>query len=149
MRLINIKSSYSNYILKYNEYLIFLIFIHLSHIYRQGIDENYGGYMIFSKFSIGQQVRHRLLGYLGVIIDVDPEYSLEKPTVDEITVSDALRKAPWYHVVMEDDTGRPIHTYLAEAQLGYEETLIHPEQPILDDLSESIRLQLQAPRLKN
>ncbi len=28
--------------------------------------------MIASKFGIGQQVRHTLLGYLGVIVDVDP-----------------------------------------------------------------------------
>lgn len=33
--------------------------------------------MIASKFGIGQQVRHRMLGYLGVVIDVDAEYSLE------------------------------------------------------------------------
>lgn len=105
--------------------------------------------MIISKFGIGQQVRHRLLGYLGVIIDVDPEYSLEKPTLDEVTKNDSLRKSPWYHVVMEDDTGKPIHTYLAEVQLGYEDNLVHPEQSTLDELSESIRLQLQAPRLRN
>lgn len=105
--------------------------------------------MIASKFGIGQQVRHRLLGYLGVIIDVDPEYSLEKPTLDELTTDDSLRKFPWYHVVMEDEDGKPIHTYLAEAQLGYEDALIHPEQSTLDDLAESIRLQLQTPRLRN
>lgn len=32
--------------------------------------------MIASKFGIGQQVRHTLLGYLGVVVDIDPEYSL-------------------------------------------------------------------------
>lgn len=105
--------------------------------------------MIISKFSIGQQVRHKLLGYLGVIIDIDPEYSLEKPTVDEVTENDTLRKAPWYHVVMEDDNGKPIHTYLAEIQLGYEDAIMHPEQSTLDDLSESIRMQLKSPRLRN
>lgn len=105
--------------------------------------------MISSKFGIGQQVRHRLLGYLGVVIDVDPEYSLEKPTLDEITEDDSLRRSPWYHVVMEDDEGKPIHTYLAEVQLGYENNSIHPDQSTLDDLSESIRLQLQTPRLRN
>lgn len=105
--------------------------------------------MIASKFGIGQQVRHKLLGYLGVVIDVDPEYSLEKLDLDEITTNDSLRKSPWYHVVMEDETGKPIHTYLSEVQLGYEDTPIHPEQPTLDDLSESIRLQLLAPRLRN
>ncbi|UVK78960.1 MAG: heat shock protein, hemimethylated DNA-binding protein [Sodalis sp. Ffu] len=105
--------------------------------------------MIASKFSIGQQVRHKLLGYLGVIIDVDPEYSLEKPLLDEITVDISFRTSPWYHVVMEDADGKPIHTYLAEAQLGYEVAPVHPEQPTLDALAESIRLQLQAPRLRN
>lgn len=29
--------------------------------------------MIASKFGIGQQVRHRLSGVLGVIVDVDPD----------------------------------------------------------------------------
>ncbi|CEN32175.1 Heat shock protein hspQ [Candidatus Westeberhardia cardiocondylae] len=105
--------------------------------------------MITSKFCIGQQVRHKLLGYLGVIIDVDPEYSLEKPTLDEIAIDDSLRKAPWYHVVMEDDEGKPVHTYLAEVQIGYELFLNHPEQPTLDELAKSIRLQLQAPKLRN
>ncbi|URJ24917.1 heat shock protein HspQ [Candidatus Blochmannia ocreatus (nom. nud.)] len=105
--------------------------------------------MILSKFSIGQQVRHKLLGYLGVIIDVDPEYSLDKPMLDEITKNDSLKKSPWYHVVMEDEEGKPIHTYLAEAQLGYENTHMHLEKTTLDELSESIRLQLQTPRLRN
>lgn len=27
--------------------------------------------MIASKFGIGQQVRHSLLGYLGVVVDID------------------------------------------------------------------------------
>lgn len=106
--------------------------------------------MILSKFGIGQQVRHKLLGYLGVIIDVDPEYSLEKPALEEVTTADdLLRRSPWYHVIMEDEEGKPIHTYLAEAQLGYEMHLTHPDQSTLDDLSKSIRSQLQAPRLRN
>ncbi|AEI74697.1 Heat shock protein hspQ [Candidatus Moranella endobia PCVAL] len=105
--------------------------------------------MIVSKFGIGQQVRHKLLGYLGVIIDVDPEYSLEQPLLDEVVVDDSLRAAPWYHVIMEDEDGKPVHTYLAEAHLGYECLHFHPEQPTLDELAESIRLQLQAPRLRN
>lgn len=105
--------------------------------------------MIASKFGIGQQVRHRLLGYLGVVIDIDPEYSLEHPKPDEIAANDELRLAPWYHVVMEDDEGQPVHTYLAEAQLAGEAQDAHPEQPSLDELAESIRRQLQAPRLRN
>lgn len=105
--------------------------------------------MIASKFGIGQQVRHTLLGYLGVVVDIDPVYSLDEPSADELAVSDSLRAAPWYHVVMEDDDGQPVHTYLAEAQLSGELQREHPEQPTLDELAASIRQQLQAPRLRN
>ena len=89
--------------------------------------------MIASKFGIGQQVRHSLLGYLGVVV----------------AVNDELRAAPWYHVVMEDDNGLPVHTYLAEAQLSSELQDEHPEQPSMDELAQTIRKQLQAPRLRN
>ncbi len=58
-----------------------------------------------------QQVRHSLLGYLGVVVDIDPVYSLSEPSPDELAVNDELRAAPWYHVVMEDDNGLPVHTY--------------------------------------
>ena len=105
--------------------------------------------MIASKFGIGQQVRHRLLGYLGVVIDVDAEYSLEKPGVDDVAADDSMRTAPWYHVEMEDEEGQPVHTYLAEIQIDHEAARSHPEQTSLDDLAESVRRQLMAPRLRN
>ncbi|EHC38811.1 hemimethylated DNA binding protein YccV, partial [Salmonella enterica subsp. enterica serovar Gaminara str. A4-567] len=59
------------------------------------------------------------------------------------------RITPWYHVVMEDDDGQPVHTYLAEAQLRSEMRDEHPEQPSMDELARTIRKQLQAPRLRN
>lgn len=105
--------------------------------------------MIASKFGIGQQVRHTLLGYLGVVVDIDPEYSLDEPLADELAVNAELRAAPWYHVVMEGDDGQPVHTYLAEAQLSSELQEEHPEQPTMDELAQTIRKQLQAPRLRN
>ncbi len=105
--------------------------------------------MTTSKFSIGQQVRHKLLGYLGVIIDVDAEYSLDKLQNDDIASNVTLRSSPWYHVVMEDDNGDRIHTYLAEAQITYEASNEHPEQSSLDELSESIKNKLRTPQLRN
>jgi len=105
--------------------------------------------MIASKFGIGQQVRHSLLGYLGVVVDIDPEYSLDEPSADELAVNAELRAAPCYHVVMEDDEGQAVHTYLAEAQLSGEQQDEHPEQPSMDELAQTIRRQLQAPRLRN
>ncbi|ARJ44141.1 heat-shock protein HspQ [Pantoea alhagi] len=105
--------------------------------------------MIASKFGIGQQVRHKMLGFLGVVVDVDPEYSLDDPDIDDVGANEMLRTAPWYHVVTEDDDGEPIHTYLAEAQLAGEAQTVHPEQPSLDELAESVRQQLLSPRLRH
>ena len=45
--------------------------------------------------------------------------------------------------------GLPVHTYLAEAQLSSELQDEHPEQPSMDELAQTIRKQLQAPRLRN
>lgn len=104
--------------------------------------------MIASKFGIGQQVPFPVR-LPQVVVDIDPEYSLDEPSPDELAVNDELRAAPWYHVVMEDDDGQPVHTYLAEAQLRSEMRDEHPEQPSMDELARTIRKQLQAPRLRN
>lgn len=105
--------------------------------------------MIASKFGLGQQVRHSLLGYLGVVVDIDPEYTLDEPASDDLAFNDSLRTAPWYHVVMENDEGQTVHTYLAEAQLSGEPYAEHPEQPSMDELAANIQNQLLAPRLRN
>lgn len=105
--------------------------------------------MIATKFGIGQQVRHRLSGGLGVVVDVDAEYSLDTPDIDEVDESETLRTAPWYHVVMEDEEGERVHTYVSEIQLAGETSYEHPDQPMMDELAASIRQQLQAPRLRH
>lgn len=105
--------------------------------------------MIASKFGIGQQVRHVLLGYLGVVVDIDPAYALSETHEDYLAINSSLRDTPWYHVVMEDDEGVAVHTYLAEAQLSGEGEQEHPEQTSMDELAASIRKRLQTPCLRN
>lgn len=105
--------------------------------------------MITSKFTIGQQVRHKLLGCLGVIVDVDPNYSLSKSKLEDANLNDSLLNSPWYHVVIEDDDGQTVHTYLAEAQLDHEMYGSHEDHPSLDELAESIRYQFKAPNLRH
>lgn len=100
--------------------------------------------MITTKFTIGQQVRHKMLGFLGVIVDVDPEYSLDSD-INDMMANESMRAIPWYHVVVEDRDGRPVQTYLAEVQLDSERQTEHPEQLALDELSASIRQQLKEP----
>lgn len=98
--------------------------------------------MIASKFGIGQQVCHFLLGYFGVVVDIDPVYLLFEPLPDELAVNDELCAALWYYVVMEDDNGLPVYTYLAEAQLSSELQDEHFEQPFMDELAQIICKQL-------
>ncbi|MGL5800374.1 MAG: heat shock protein HspQ [Plesiomonas sp.] len=102
--------------------------------------------MIAVKFKPGQQVRHRMLGFLGVILDVDANYSLQEPTPAEMGLDEALCSAPWYHVLMQNEAGEQVHTYIAEVQLDQETLPLHPDQPDMDDIAEAIQEQLALPR---
>lgn len=100
--------------------------------------------MMITKFAIGQQVRHRLSGTLGVVVDVDAKFSVSLP--DEQRPDQTLTgDRPWYHVVMEDESGDTVHTYVAELHLTGETDETHPDQPVLDELAENVRQQLHAP----
>ncbi len=106
--------------------------------------------IISSKFNIGQQVRHKLLGFLGVIIDVDAEYSLYNDIKKKkINIKKKFQKSPWYHVIIENNNGYPIYTYIAEFQLIWESEINHPNQPSLDKLSKKIKKQFKIKKLKN
>ncbi len=106
--------------------------------------------MILScKFNIGQQVRHKLLGFLGVIIDIDPEYSLSEININELNIHNSFKKYPWYHVIMEDDNGYPIHTYLSEIQLSWEIQKKQPNKSSLYKLSKKIKKQFKIQKSKN
>lgn len=105
--------------------------------------------MISSKFGIGQKVRHSLLGYIGVIVDVDPEYSLsDSLLLDEVSKNNTFQE-PWYHVIMEDDKGQTMHTYLAESQLSWSIPESYIKHSSLNNLAASIRKQLKTPRLRH
>ncbi len=68
--------------------------------------------IINSKFNIGQIVVHKLLGFLGIIIDIDPIYSFKNKNI-----KNNKKNNPWYHVLIEDNNGNYIHIYLEEYQL--------------------------------
>ncbi|MEW9809856.1 MAG: heat shock protein HspQ [Candidatus Symbiodolus clandestinus] len=105
--------------------------------------------MIATKFDIGQQVRHKTFGYLGVIVDVDAEFSLSVSKTESLTIEDSVRRAPWYTVVTENNQGDAIQAYVAEMQLDKELFPAHPEQPILDDFANAIQTQLRNPQLRH
>ncbi len=105
--------------------------------------------IIFSKFNIGQKVRHKLFGFLGVIIDIDYKYSLIESNTEKPLINNTFKKSPWYHVIMEDDNGYPIHIYLAEDQLSWENNIKNIEETSLNKLSKSIKKQFKKPKLRN
>jgi heat shock protein HspQ len=77
-------------------------------------------------FSIGELVHHKLFGYRGVVIDVDPEFQLSDEWYEQVARSRPPKDRPWYHVLVHDGTHQ---TYVAERNLEQDEsgeTINHP-----------------------
>ena len=80
-----------------------------------------------AKFRVGQVIRHRMFGYLGVVFDVDPVFSASDDWYDQVARSRPPKDAPWYHVLV--DQARHT-TYVAERNLEPDlsgEPIRHPE----------------------
>jgi len=82
-----------------------------------------------SKFAIGQLVKHKLFGYRGVVVDVDPEFALTDEWYDAVARSRPPRDQPWYRVLVD---GESHETYVAERNLELDSELReirHPDLP--------------------
>ncbi|BAP58345.1 heat shock protein HspQ [Candidatus Tachikawaea gelatinosa] len=100
--------------------------------------------MIASKFNIGQQVRHKNLGILGVIIDIDIKCSISHLTIQNIKEKEKKNfNYPWYHLIVQDEDGDPMHIYISEKQLATENFIGNSKQSSIDKLSTFILLKLQ------
>ncbi len=67
-----------------------------------------------ARFGIGQLVHHRLFGYRGVVIDVDPEFRGSEIWYRQMARTRPPKDRPWYHVLVHDAEHR---TYVAERNL--------------------------------
>lgn len=67
-----------------------------------------------AKFSIGDLIRHNKFGYRGVIVDIDPQFSLTDEWYDSVARSRPPRDKPWYHILVHDSDNS---TYVAERHL--------------------------------
>lgn len=77
-------------------------------------------------FAPGQLVHHRLFGYRGVVIDVDPVFSGTNEWYEQVARSRPPRDRPWYHVLVH---GAEHQTYVAERNLEADasgEAIRHP-----------------------
>lgn len=75
--------------------------------------------MMTARFRVGQVIRHRQLGYRGVVANVDPQFE-DSPEWYEMLASGALGAAPpWYYILVD---GAGYSTYVAESQLERDDT---------------------------
>jgi len=78
-------------------------------------------------FFIGQRVRHALFEYRGVIVDVDPCFSLSAQWYEHEALSRPPKDRPWYRVLVHN----AIHeSYVAERNLEpdlSDEPVAHPD----------------------
>ena len=67
-----------------------------------------------ASLSVGQVVQHKLFGYRGVIVDVDPTFESSDEWYEVVALSRPPKDRPWYHVLVHNATHR---TYVAERNL--------------------------------
>ncbi len=89
-----------------------------------------------TKFSVGQLVRHHMFAYRGVIYDVDPVFDGSEEWYERIALSCPPKDRPWYHVLVHDGEHT---TYVAERNLGPDDSGEPIRHPLLDELFESLR----------
>lgn len=83
---------------------------------------------VTASFALGQIVRHRDLGYRGVVYDVDPVYQgSEEWYQRHVDEPQSDREAPWYYVIVDEGE---TETYVPEQNLEADESgepVWHPE----------------------
>ena len=67
-----------------------------------------------AKFFVGQVVHHKLFGYRGVVVDVDPQFDGSEQWYEQMAHSRPPKEDPWYHVLVHDED---YNTYVAERNL--------------------------------
>ena len=65
------------------------------------------------KFSLGQQIHHKLFDYYGVIIAIDVCFKGDDQWYEMVARSRPPKEKPWYHVKKADGN----QTYVAERNL--------------------------------
>ncbi len=96
-----------------------------------------------AEFSVGQLVRHRLFGYRGVVVDVDPKFSLSDHWYETVARSRPPKHRPWYHLLVH---GAAHMTYVAERNLEPDPGGEPISHPALEDYFEAFENGRYRPR---
>jgi heat shock protein HspQ len=104
-----------------------------------------------AKFSIGQVVRHRMLPFRGVIVDVDPTFNNTEEWWLSIPEPMRPRKdQPFYHLLAENEETH-YTAYVSEQNLLVDDSgdpVEHPEIGMIFDRAEAGRYRLKPKRLQ-
>jgi len=82
-----------------------------------------------SKFSVGDLIHHRMFGYRGVIVDIDPTFQSTEEWYEAVARSRPPKDQPWYHVLVHEATHM---TYVAERNLERDESAEPISHPMLE-----------------
>ncbi|MEY2758731.1 MAG: hypothetical protein RIR33_2509 [Pseudomonadota bacterium] len=85
-----------------------------------------------AKFGIGQQVRHRIFPFRGIIYDVDPQFANTEEWWQAIPEEiRPVKNQPFYHLLAENDSSYYV-AYVSEQNLlpdDAPEPVNHPQIP--------------------
>lgn len=84
-----------------------------------------------AKYAIGARVRHALLEYHGLVMDVDPMFCHREAFAPEKLENIPHKEKPWYHVLVH---GTQHVTYVSEENLLPDLTTDEFEHPVMDML---------------
>ncbi|MBI1341233.1 heat shock protein HspQ [bacterium] len=99
-----------------------------------------------AKFAIGQQVRHRIYPFRGVIFDVDPEFANTEEWWEAIPAEVRPRKnQPFYHLLAANESAHYV-AYVSEQNLLPDdgEPVQHPAIPDMFERDETGGLRKKA-----
>lgn len=93
-----------------------------------------------AKYPIGNQVKHRIFGFRGVIFDVDPVFANSDEWYDSIPADVRPRKdQPFYHLFAEAPDQAPYVAYVSEQNLVVDDELDEPiSHPDLEEVFEDL-----------
>ncbi len=89
--------------------------------------------MTDARFSPGDLIHHRLFGYRGVVVDLDPVFSSSEEWYEQVARSRPPKDEPWYHVIVD---GASHMTYVAQRNLEADSSGAPIRHPLLEHFFE-------------
>ena len=87
-----------------------------------------------ARYAPGDLIHHKLFGYRGVVVDVDPVFQLGDEWYEQVARSRPPKDEPWYHVLVHEATHM---TYVAQRNLEPDCDGAPVRHPLLADYFDS------------